>query len=181
MLLTFHDGKPDVKEQLSIEAKVKNKWGGTGQAGSVMIAFVDGAAGEVAPTVTPVESNDVDKKYENSSNESTDKILISHRVTSPLLLGIKDATGLGGSNADELIASYKLFNSTVIAPFQEILIDGLQQILEFNGTNVDLFFTPLMPIDFIESTNKVDEDVLEKETGIDVDSEYNVVMEDKKV
>ena len=63
MLLTFHDGKPEVREQLQIEQKVKDKWGGTGQAGSVMIAFVDGAAGEVAPTVSPVESNDVDKKY----------------------------------------------------------------------------------------------------------------------
>ena len=144
-----------------------------------MIAFVDGAAGEVAPTVSPVESNDVDKKYDNSSKESTDKILISHRVTSPLLLGIKDATGLGGSNADELIASYKLFNSTVIAPFQEILIDGLQEILTFNGIDVDLYFTPLMPIDFVDATDEVDEEVLEKETGVDVSSDDNVIIEDK--
>ena len=166
MLLTFKDGKPDVKEQLMIEKKVKEKWGGSGNAGSIMIAFTD--SDETAPTVETIELSKADKQYEFVSNEATDKILISHRVTSPLLLGIKDAAGFS-SNADELKESYKLFNLTVINPFQEILIDGLQEILNFNGVVEDIYFIPLMPIDFVDEDIEKDEDVVEKETGVATD------------
>ena len=171
MLLTFNDGKPDVKEQLAIEKKVKDKWGGSGNAGSIMIAFTDDT--ESAPTVETIELSDADKQYQFISTEATDKILISHRVTSPLLLGIKDAAGFS-SNADELKESYKLFNLTVINPFQEILIDGLQQILNFNGVDEDIFFIPLMPIDFVDEDVEIDEDIIEKETGVTVETEDNV-------
>lgn len=172
MLLTFKDGKPNVREQLAIEQKVKEKWGGSSNAGSVMIAFTD--ADETAPEITPIQVSDLDKQYEFVSNEATDKILISHRVTSPLLLGVKDATGLGGSNADELKESYKLFNLTVINPFQEILVDALQEILNFNGIDEDIYFTPLMPIDFIDENMQKDEVTVEKETGVESDSATKV-------
>lgn len=168
MLLTFNDGKPDIKEQLAIEQKVKQKWGGSGNAGSIMIAFTDGD--ESAPTVEKIELSDASEQYQFISNEATDKILISHRVVSPLILGIKDASGFS-SNADELRESYKLFNTIVINPFQEILIDGLQEILKFNKIDVDLFFIPLMPIDFNDGGLKIskDADAIEKETGIVID------------
>ena len=45
---------------------------------------------------------------------------------------IKDAAGFS-SNSDELIASYHLFNTTVISPMQEILIEGIREVLEVNG------------------------------------------------
>jgi hypothetical protein len=168
MLLTFHDGKPDVKEQLDIERKVKAKWGGSSKAGSIMVSFVEST--EEAPTLQTVDVSKVSDQYQFVTELATDKILISHRVTSPLLLGIKDAAGFS-SNAEELISSYKLFNITVINPFQEILIDSLQEVLNFNGIDEDIYFVPLMPIDFVESTEEVDEIDVEKETGIDVGAE----------
>ena len=44
------------------------------------------------------------------------KIMVSHRVISPLLLGIKDNTGFG-NNADELQTATILMQNTVIKPF----------------------------------------------------------------
>lgn len=170
MLLTFHDGKPDVKEQLSIERKVKAKWGGSSKAGNIMISFVEST--EEAPTLETVDVSKVSDQYQFVTELATDKILISHRVTSPLLLGIKDAAGFS-SNAEELISSYKLFNLTVINPFQEILIDSLQEILLFNKIDEDVFFIPLMPIDFVDSVEEVDAVEVEKETGIDITEQTN--------
>jgi hypothetical protein len=170
-LITFRDGKPNVQEQLDMEAKIKAKFGGSSKAGSIMLAFVE--AGEEPPSIDQVSSNDLAEQYQTLSTLAQDKILVAHRVTSPLMFGIKDATGIGGSNADELIASYKLFNSLVINGFQNILInDGLQKILKFNSINVDLFFVPLMPIDFVETEDitaavAVDNaEEIEKETGV---------------
>ena len=168
MLLTFKDGKPDVKEQIAIELKVKEKWGGTSNAGAIMLAFVEG--NEEAPEITIIDTKKVAEQYETTSEQATDKILISHRVTSPLLLGVKDAAGFS-SNAEELMQSYKLFNLTVITPFQDILIDSLQEILYFNDIVEDIYFVPLMPIDFVDSTEEVDEVEVEKETGVDVGAE----------
>lgn len=168
MMITFKDGKPDVNEQLSIERKVKEKWGGTSKAGSIMISFVEGD--EEAPEITVIDTKKVAEQYETTSEQATDKILISHRVTSPLLLGIKDAAGFS-SNAEELISSYKLFNLTVITPFQDILIDSLQEILYFNNIVEDVFFVPLMPIDFIDiDTKEIDVVQIEKETGIEINT-----------
>ena len=59
----------------------------------------------------------------------------------------------------------------VITPFQEILIEGLQEILTFNETEVDLYYVPLMPIDFVDVDIKVVEDDSEivKEIGVSKD------------
>jgi hypothetical protein len=167
VLLTFKDGKPKVQEQLSMEAKVKSKWAGSSNAGSIMMAFVE--SGEEAPSVDVLASSDLAQQYQFLTELAETKILVAHRVTSPLMFGIKDASGLGGSNADELISSYKLFNILTINPFQEILIDSLQEILTFNKIKVDLFFVPLMPIDFIDIVDAekvVDKVEIEKETGV---------------
>lgn len=173
MLLTFRDGKPDVQEQLKIEAKVKQKWGGSSNAGSIMLAFVE--ENETAPTMESVTLSDADKQYQHVDTLAQDKILISHRVVSPLLAGVQTASGFS-SNSDEMKSAYQLWNMTVINPFQEILIDGLQEILQFNGIDEDVFFVPLVPFAFldieVEQVENVEE--IEKETGIEVKEDTTV-------
>ena len=44
----------------------------------------------------------------------------------------------------------------------------ISQSTNINDIYEDMYFVPLMPIDFVDSTEKVDEVEIEKETGVDV-------------
>ena len=58
--------------------------------------------------------------------------MVGHRVVSPMLLGIKDNSGLGNI-ADELKQASILFDNMVIRVQQEYLIDAFENILAYNN------------------------------------------------
>jgi hypothetical protein len=65
--------------------------------------------------------------------------MMAHRITSPMLLGIKDNSGFG-NNAEELKTASILFDNTVIRPFQRLLLNGVQKVMNYNGYNLDVYF-----------------------------------------
>ena len=154
MLVNFNSGIPTDEERNEIERKVLQKFSGADAAGKVLITFNDGA--ENQPTFEPVTTNGSDAMYEYLSREVTHKVLSGHRVTSPLLFGVRgDGTGFG-NNADELRDSYSLFTNTVVQPFQELLLQGLAPVFATNGISLNLYFKPLKPAYFItEPTEEV--------------------------
>jgi hypothetical protein len=92
MLLSFNNGVPTDEERRTIERHVNDKFSGSGNAGRLLISFNDGS--DSAPILTPVNPNDNDGMYEFLAKECTTKILAGHRVTSPLLFGIRgDGSG----------------------------------------------------------------------------------------
>ena len=148
MLLSFNNGVPTDEERRTIERHVNDKFSGSGNAGRLLISFNDGS--DSAPQLTPVNPNDNDGMYEFLAKECTTKILAGHRVTSPLLFGIRgDGSGFG-NNAEELRDSFSLFQNTVIKPYQRTLLDGLQVIFNVNGIDLDFYFETLKPADFID-------------------------------
>ena len=170
MAINMANGIPTREERRTIERQINAKFGGSGNAGKILLTFNDGK--DTAPEIVPINANDNSESYQFLSTETTRKVLTGHRVTSPLLFGVKgDGSGFG-NNADELRDSYSLFNNTVIRPFQNTLLSGLEPILQANGINLDLFFKTLKPADFIdlENVGKLDEDEQEKE-GIDTGDE----------
>jgi hypothetical protein len=170
MAINMANGIPTREERRTIERQINAKFGGSGNAGKILLTFNDGK--DTAPEIVPINANDNSESYQFLSTETTRKVLTGHRVTSPLLFGVKgDGSGFG-NNADELRDSYSLFNNTVIKPFQNTLLSGLEPILHANDINLDLYFKTLKPADFIdlENTGKLDEDEQEKE-GIDTGDE----------
>jgi len=170
MAVNFANGIPTREERRTIERQINSKFGGSGNAGKILLTFNDGK--DTAPEIVPINANDNSDSYQFLSQETTRKILTGHRVTSPLLFGVKgDGSGFG-NNADELRDSYSLFNNTVIKPFQNTLLEGLQRVFSICDINLDLYFKSLKPADFIDidTTKKVDEDEQEKE-GIDTGEE----------
>lgn len=166
MAVNFANGVPTREERRTIERQINSKFGGSGNAGKILITFNDGK--DTAPEIIPINANDNSDSYQFLSTETTRKVLTGHRVTSPLLFGVKgDGSGFG-NNADELRDSYSLFSNTVIKPFQNTLLSGLQAIFDICDINLDLYFKSLKPADFIdiETIAKKDEDEQEKE-GID--------------
>ena len=163
MLINFNNGIPDENAQTIIENKIKNKFSGSSNAGKFILAFNDDK--ESAADITPVQLSDAHNQYQFLSEESQKKIMVSHRVVSPMLLGVKDSTGLG-NNADELKTATILMDNTVIRPFQELLIDAFDQILAFNGISLNLYFKTLQPLEFTDLDNVKDQETREEETGV---------------
>ena len=163
MLINFNNGTPDPEQRDLIERRIYEKFSGSSNAGKAIVAFNDDAA--TAATIEPIQLSDAHQQYEFLSAESGRKVLVSHRVVSPMLLGIKDNTGLG-NNADELKTATLLMDNTVIRPFQRLLIEHFDQILAYNGISLNLYFKTLQPLEFTDLDNVADMETREEETGV---------------
>jgi hypothetical protein len=163
MLINFNNGTPDPEQREMIERRIYEKFSGSSNAGKFILAFNDNP--ETAASIEPVQLSDAHQQYEFLSNESSKKIMVAHRVVSPMLFGIKDSTGLG-NNADELKTASILFDNLVIKGFQGLLIDAFDQILAFNDISLHLYFKTLQPLEFTDLENVQDQETREEETGV---------------
>jgi len=163
MMINFNNGVPDEETQVLTENKIKQKYQGSSRAGTPIIAFNDNK--ESAATIEAIQLSDAHNQYQFINEVAQSKILISHRIVSPMLLGIKDSSGFG-NNAEELKDSSILMNNMVIAPFQELLIDAFDKILAFNDISLNLYFKTLQPLQFLDLDNVEDQETREEETGV---------------
>lgn len=164
MLINFNNGTPNPQERELIEQRIAQKFSGSSNAGKFILSFNDNK--DAQAEITPVQLSDAHNQYQFLSDESQSKVLVAHRVVSPMLLGIKDNTGLG-NNADEIKTASLLMDNTVIRPFQELLIDCFDKILAFNNIALNLYFITLQPLEFTDVDRSVQTDEeIEEETGI---------------
>ena len=163
MLINFNNGTPSKEIRDEIERSIYEKFSGTSNAGKFILAFNDSK--ELSATIEPVILNDAHQQYQFLSDEAMKKVMVSHRIVSPMLVGIKDQTGLG-NNAQELETASLLMDNTVVRPMQVTIIDELQKILEYNEIELDLYFMTLQPLEFTDLTNAMTDAEVEKETGV---------------
>ena len=171
MLINFNNGTPDAEQRDAIERSIINKFSGSSNAGRFILAFNDSK--ELAATIEPVQLSDAHQQYQFLSDESMRKVMVSHRIVSPMLVGIKDTSGLG-NNAEELQTASVLMDNTVIRPMQVTILDEFEKILEYNGIELDIYFKTLQPLEFTDLTNAISEAEIEKETGVKKDIEEEV-------
>ena len=163
MLINFNNGVPNEEERSMIEQRIYQKFSGSSNAGKFILAFNDNA--DTAASIEPVQLSDAHNQYQFLSDESMRKIMVSHRVVSPMLLGIKDQSGLG-NNADELKTASTLMDNTVIRPFQTLLLDAFESVLAYNNITLKLYFKTLQPLEFTELDNAMTKEQVEEETGV---------------
>jgi len=168
MLINFNNGTPDEEARELIEKRIYDKFSGSSNAGKFILAFNDNQ--ESAATIDPVQLSDAHNQYQFLSDEATNKILVGHRLSSPLLLGIRTGNNGLGSNADELKQASILFDNMVIRVQQEYILDALDAILAFNNVSLNLYFKTLQPLEFTDlEGNLVDDETREEETGVDLE------------
>ena len=163
MLINFNNGVPTEEQREMIERSIQEKFSGSSNAGRFILAFNDSK--DLAASIEPVILSDAHEQYRFLSDESMRKVMVSHRIVSPMLVGIKDNTGLG-NNAEELQTASILMDNTVIRPMQVTILDELEKILDFNGIELDIYFKTLQPLEFTDLTNAITDAEVEKETGI---------------
>lgn len=134
-ITTFTGG--DAEDMRFMQESLKANYAGPENAGSLMLMDVQDK--EQAPTITPIPQNGADGYYTTINDMVLQKILTGHRITSPMMLGIKTAGQLGGK--DEVVDAFNLFFNTVVSPMQQDILKGLEYILEFNFPGITLGVT----------------------------------------
>ena len=160
-IISFSNGVPTVEKQQMIKSEILNKLTGV-NGEKVIVSFSDGPENKTTiEDITAVDSADV---YQYIADQCTAKILLAHRITSPLLVGIRD-TGNGlGSNSEEIQNAHNLFENVVIRPYQDDIIEAVEDILAVNGISLKIYVKTLTPIEFTDEV-LVTQEQKEEETG----------------
>ena len=141
--ISFANGVPTAEERRQVENSIKKKFTGSGNAGKFVLTFSDDK--NRTPDITPISVADADKQYLALQELLVQNILTGHRVTSPMLMGIKNSTGLG-NNAEELNSAFEVYLNSVVKPFQNNILSCLGKILEVNGINLPIEIVQNKPI-----------------------------------
>jgi hypothetical protein len=161
-VINFNNGIPSEEMRDKMKRDVMGKL--TGARGEkVIIAF--NANAESKTTVEDLPLNDAPAHYEYLSKECFDKLIVGHRVTSPMLLGIRTGDGGLGNNADEIKTATLLFDNIVIKPYQLEIIDALDEILAVNSISLKLYFKTIQPLEFVDVSG-MNAETTEEETGV---------------
>ena len=142
-LISFNNGVPTAEERYQIEQSLSEKFTGAKSAGRFVLTFSDDRSR--APELTPLNTADLDKQYLALQELLVQNILTGHRVTSPMLMGIKSDTGLG-NNADEINSAANFYLNTVVKPFQDQIVKILRKIFKVNNMDLPVNFVQLKPI-----------------------------------
>jgi hypothetical protein len=140
-LINFNNGIPTPEEQGDIERQIKRKFSGTDNAGRFVVTFNDDAA--KAPTLEPLTPSDMDKQFEILNKAIQQEIFIAHRVTNPMLFGVKTEGQLGGRN--ELVEAYELFKATYVNDRVRKVERMINYLGSFNGVE-GMELIPVEPI-----------------------------------
>jgi hypothetical protein len=149
MITTYTNASDD--DRRTIENMLRQQFAGSSNAGSLM--YIDVDSKENAPDITPIPQNGADGYYSNVNDMVMQKILTAHRITSPMMFGIKEAGQLGGRS--EVIDAYLLFLNQVIKPLQQNILDVFKVIFDINyGLDLELGVIQLKLYD--DGTEEVD-------------------------
>ncbi len=142
-IINFYNGQatPEQKQQMMMDWE--NKMSGARNAGKVVMFFNE--RDQPKTEITPFPVNDADKQYQLMDTTATQKIITAHRVTTPLLFGIRETSGFG-SNKDEMATGLEIFNKQVIEPYQEKINTSIEELLSNQLPGVTFEIIPNTPL-----------------------------------
>ena len=144
MFINFSNGVPTAEERRQVENSINKKFASTGNAGKTIITFSDDK--NRTPEIVPISMSEADKTYLALQELMVSNIMVSHRVVSPLLFGIRSGNNGLGSNTDELNSAFEVYLNSVVKPFQNNILSCLGKILEVNGINLPIEIVQNKPI-----------------------------------
>jgi hypothetical protein len=161
-VVNFNNNIPPEEKREEISADVKRKL--TGAKGQKVIVSFNSSK-ENATEVTDIPLNDAPQHYEYLAKECFEKLVVGHRVTSPMLLGVRDSGGGFSNNADEIKTATLLYDNLVIKPYQIEIIEALDTILAVNNIKLKLYFKTIQPLEFTDLENAQTSEQVAEETG----------------
>ena len=161
----MNNGIPAPEERQVIESMIEQKFTGTRNAGRFMISFNDDA--ERRPTLETINIDNLHDKYKYVAEYAQDRILVGHRVTSPLLFGIRTVANGFSSQSEEMKTAFSILQTMTINPFQNLVINFLTAALTEGGyADTELYFEQLTPLAILsqqaEETGQTVDEVAEE-------------------
>lgn len=102
----------------------------TGSKSTGLPIFTRAKNKDEAIQIDKIPAPEKDERYSNINENVQSKILAAHKITSPLLVGVKTAGQLGGS--EELKEAGRLFFINVIKPKQLEILNFINEIMNIN-------------------------------------------------
>jgi hypothetical protein len=145
VMVNMNNGVPAPEERDTIEDLIERKFTGTRNAGRFMLSFNDDAANK--PTIDTINIENLHEKFQYVADYAQDRILVAHRITSPLLFGIRTANNGFSSQSEEMKTAYSILQTMTINPFQNLLLNTITAALDEGGyKDSQLFFEQLTPL-----------------------------------
>lgn len=185
-ILNFYNGKPLPEEKDAIEKQIKKKFSGTDRAGSIILNFAESR--DKGSEAVPLTGNDLDKRYIELKKDVRQEIFTGHKVSSPMLFGVKTEGQLGGRS--EIAEAYELFQNTYISRRQMILEKIFNKFLKLKGTAGKIELVPTEAINnnvFTENTivanlpKKALQEIIAERMGIDLSKYENTTITSTQV
>ena len=178
--ISFANGVPTQEERFEIERSLQQKFTGAAASGKFILTFSDDNT--KIPAINPIEVSNADKQYLALQELLVQNILTGHRVTSPMLMGIKNNTGLG-NNAQEMNEAYEIYLNTVVKPYQDKILRCLGKIFDINNMNLPIEIIQNKPITTrftVEDMKAVmTQDEIREELGLPPLASDEIVEEDE--
>jgi hypothetical protein len=168
--VNMNNGVPAPEERQTIENLIENKFTGTRNAGRFMLTFNDDANSK--PTVDTITTENLHEKYQYAAEYAQDRILVAHRITSPLLFGIRTANNGFSSQSEEMMTAFSILQTMTISPFQNLILNTLQDVLSVGGwgRDTELYFEQLTPLAIL-SKQAEETDTTIEEAEVDVNDQ----------
>ena len=152
VMVNMNNGIPAPEERDTIEDMIESKFTGTRNAGRFILTFNDDK--DRQPTIETISTDNLHEKYEYVASYAQDRLLVAHRVTSPLLLGIRTAVNGFSSNSEEMQTAYSIMQTMTIEPYQNLLLNQLDKALREGGwEDLGLYFEQSTPAALLASTS----------------------------
>lgn len=150
-LIQHNNGVPETKEEAKeFEKAFQEKFG---KATGTKIVHLFSPSKDNGSEITNLNGNDLHERYLEMSNRVKESIFIGHRVTNPILFGVKEEGQLGARN--ELDLAYEIFTNTYIAERQNTLLRTIRKLAFFEIQRSDIKIIPLKPIDTVDLTSDI--------------------------
>ena len=171
VMVNMNNGIPAPEERDTIEDLIERKFTGTRNAGRFMISFNDDAAQK--PTIDTIQIENLHEKFQYVAEYAQDRILVAHRITSPLLFGIRTANNGFSSQSEEMKTAFSILQTMTIQPFQNLVINAIDAaLLEGGWEDTQLYFEQLTPLVILSQTAEETDKSVQQ-----VEDETNKAME----
>ena len=145
VMVNMNNGIPAPEERDTIEDMLEGKFTGTRNAGRFILTFNDDP--ERKPTVDIISTDNLHEKYVYVAEYSQDRILVAHRITSPLLFGIRTTNNGFSSQSEEMMTAFSILQTMTINPLQNTYLSQLTDALIEGGyEDPNLYFDQLTPL-----------------------------------
>ena len=175
VMVNFNNGVPAPEERQVTENMIEDKFTGSRNAGRFMLSFNDDPA--LKPTIDVIQTDNLHEKYQYVADYAQDRILVAHRVTSPLLFGIRTANNGFSSQSEEMMTAYSILQTMTINAFQNLLLQSIDGALAEGGwEDSQLFIDQLTPLSILSQTAEDTGQTVE-----DVQADVNETMDNPDV